>query len=81
MQQGIPVDAVISDLEMPRRDGFGLLASIKNQPHWPQTPIIILTPRTEEKHCPLAFFLGVFLRQALFGNGITPQPLPGFKIT
>lgn len=36
-------DLVISDLNMPKLDGFALLAAIRRHPEWSATPFIILT--------------------------------------
>lgn len=38
-------DAVISDLEMPRLDGFGLLEEMKRQPKLASIPVILVTSR------------------------------------
>ncbi len=42
-------DLVISDLEMPRMDGFGLLAEIRAHPSTSQLPAIILTTRSSAR--------------------------------
>jgi chemotaxis protein histidine kinase CheA/CheY-like chemotaxis protein len=38
-------DLVISDIEMPRMDGFGLLAEIRAHPGTSQLPVVIVTTR------------------------------------
>ncbi|OQX18011.1 MAG: hypothetical protein BWK76_08890 [Desulfobulbaceae bacterium A2] len=38
-----PVDAVISDIMMPGRDGFDLLSSLRNDPKFQDLPVVILT--------------------------------------
>ncbi len=38
-------DLVISDIEMPRMDGFGLLAEIRAHPSTRQLPVVIVTTR------------------------------------
>ncbi|OQX20341.1 MAG: hypothetical protein BWK76_01835 [Desulfobulbaceae bacterium A2] len=38
-----PVDAVISDIMMPVRDGFDLLAALRNDPKYQDLPVVILT--------------------------------------
>ncbi|MBW4493671.1 MAG: hybrid sensor histidine kinase/response regulator [Oscillatoria princeps RMCB-10] len=38
-------DLVISDIEMPRMDGFGLLAEIRAHPSTSQLPVVIVTTR------------------------------------
>ena len=36
-----PFDLVVSDINMPHRDGFHLLNVIRNR--WPNTPVILMT--------------------------------------
>lgn len=43
--RGEPVDAVISDVEMPGLDGFELTRTIRRTPNWEQVPVIIMTSR------------------------------------
>jgi two-component system chemotaxis sensor kinase CheA len=38
-----PVDLVISDINMPKMDGFMLTRSIKEDPHFAQIPVILVT--------------------------------------
>lgn len=38
-----PIDVVILDLQMPKIDGFGVLASLKKDPKFTDTPILALT--------------------------------------
>ncbi len=38
-------DVVISDLEMPRLDGFGLVRRMRNNPKYSNTPILIISTR------------------------------------
>ena len=42
---GRQFDLVISDIEMPRMDGFGLLAEIRAHPGTSQLPVVIVTTR------------------------------------
>lgn len=58
LQRGIPIRAVITDIEMPRLDGFGLLAQIRAHPLYDQLPVVMLTSRSGEKHRQLAQRLG-----------------------
>lgn len=58
LQAGIPVQAVVSDVEMPRLDGFGFLAHVKSQPELKQIPVVMLTSRSGDKHRNLAMTLG-----------------------
>lgn len=58
LKAGARVDAVISDIEMPRLDGFGFLSRIKSEPNHKHIPIIMLTSRSGDKHRRLAMSLG-----------------------
>jgi chemosensory pili system protein ChpA (sensor histidine kinase/response regulator) len=53
-----PPDVFLLDVEMPRMDGFQLLSALRQQPQFAQTPIIMITSRTGEKHRQTAFRLG-----------------------
>jgi chemosensory pili system protein ChpA (sensor histidine kinase/response regulator) len=50
---------VLSDIEMPRMDGFELLASIRNEARLRDLPVIMITSRTGQKHREKAEALGV----------------------
>ncbi len=50
---------VLSDIEMPRMDGFELLASIRNDSTLHDLPVIMITSRTGSKHREKAESLGV----------------------
>jgi two-component system, chemotaxis family, sensor histidine kinase and response regulator PixL len=52
------VQAVVSDVEMPRLDGFGFLAHVKSKPELKQIPVVMLTSRSGDKHRNLAMTLG-----------------------
>lgn len=41
-------DLVVSDVEMPNLDGFGLVGAIKRDPDLKQIPVILVTSRSEE---------------------------------
>jgi two-component system, chemotaxis family, sensor histidine kinase and response regulator PixL len=58
LHNGLEVDAVICDVEMPRLDGFGFLAAAKAQPTYQDLPIVMLTSRGGDKHRRIAFSLG-----------------------
>jgi chemosensory pili system protein ChpA (sensor histidine kinase/response regulator) len=51
-------DVIVTDIEMPRMDGFELLTSVRARPSIAATPIVILTSRSGEKHRGRAFELG-----------------------
>jgi chemosensory pili system protein ChpA (sensor histidine kinase/response regulator) len=52
-------DFVILDIEMPRMDGFEVVAHMRNHPRLKETPVIMVTSRSGEKHRERAFKLGV----------------------
>jgi two-component system, chemotaxis family, sensor histidine kinase and response regulator PixL len=58
LENGLSVQAIICDIEMPRLDGFGFLARAKNTPDLKQVPVVMLTSRSGEKHRKLAESLG-----------------------
>jgi chemosensory pili system protein ChpA (sensor histidine kinase/response regulator) len=59
IQSGRKFDAVLLDMEMPRMDGYELLALLRSQPQFATLPIVMLTSRAAEKHRSKAFELGV----------------------
>lgn len=52
------IDVIISDLEMPKMNGFQLLSHIRQHQDWSKKPVVILTSRSSEKHRQLAEELG-----------------------
>ena len=50
---------VLSDIEMPRMDGFDLVRNIRGDDHLKGLPVIMITSRIAEKHRELAKELGV----------------------
>jgi chemotaxis family two-component system sensor histidine kinase/response regulator PixL len=52
------IQVVISDLEMPRMNGFELLGNFRQYPKLAKIPVVILTSRSSEKHRRLAQELG-----------------------
>lgn len=50
--------AVVSDLEMPRMNGYELLTAIRSRPTSATLPVMIMTTRAGEKHQQVAFQLG-----------------------
>ncbi|WP_147165080.1 hybrid sensor histidine kinase/response regulator, partial [Pararhodospirillum oryzae] len=44
-----PFDAVLTDVEMPAMDGFTLTATLRRDPRYATTPIIIITSREKEE--------------------------------
>jgi chemosensory pili system protein ChpA (sensor histidine kinase/response regulator) len=53
-----PPKVVLLDVEMPRMDGYELLASLRSKPQFEHTPIIMITSRAGEKHRRKAIELG-----------------------
>ncbi len=51
-------DVVLSDLEMPRMNGYELLEELRRRPDSKDVPIIIMTTRAGDKHRNLALELG-----------------------
>ena len=58
LQQERP-SVVLSDIEMPRMDGFDLVRNIRSDPRLAQLPVIMITSRIAEKHREHARELGV----------------------
>ena len=44
-----PADLVLTDVEMPRMDGFALTEAIRAQPNLANVPIVVLTSRADEE--------------------------------
>jgi chemosensory pili system protein ChpA (sensor histidine kinase/response regulator) len=53
------VDVVVTDLEMPRLNGYELIRDLKRRPATRDVPIVVLTTRAGAKHLALARQLGV----------------------
>lgn len=58
LESGLPIQAVICDIEMPRMDGYGFLAHVKAKPDFKSIPVAMLTSRSGDKHRKLAMTLG-----------------------
>jgi chemosensory pili system protein ChpA (sensor histidine kinase/response regulator) len=58
LQETLP-DIILSDIEMPRMDGFELTRNVRGDSRTASTPLIIISSRTAEKHRNLAQELGV----------------------
>jgi chemotaxis family two-component system sensor histidine kinase/response regulator PixL len=52
------IEVIISDLEMPRMNGFELLSYIRQDDKIAKKPVVVLTSRSAAKHRQLAVELG-----------------------
>ena len=50
---------VLSDIEMPRMDGFDLVRNLRADARWRDLPVIMITSRIAQKHREHAVELGV----------------------
>ncbi len=50
---------MLSDIEMPRMDGFELVRSVRSNPLWKDLPVITISSRMAEKHRQVAKEIGV----------------------
>jgi chemosensory pili system protein ChpA (sensor histidine kinase/response regulator) len=66
-------DVVLADIEMPRLDGYGLLAALRAQPDTASLPVVMLTSRTAQRHRDRAMELGA--------NGYLTKPYRPAEVT
>ncbi len=66
------IDLIVSDVEMPRLNGFELLAKVRAQPAFKNTPVIMATSRTGDRHKQEAKRLGA---TDYLGKPVQPQEL------
>ena len=66
------IDLILSDVEMPRVNGFELLAKARAQPAFKNTPIVMATSRTGDRHRQQASSLGA---TDYLGKPVQPQQL------
>ncbi|AFZ36926.1 CheA signal transduction histidine kinase [Stanieria cyanosphaera PCC 7437] len=66
------IDLVLSDIEMPRVNGFELLQKIRSHPVWEEIPVVMATSRTGDRHRQQAMDLGA---TGYLGKPIQPQEL------
>jgi CheY-like chemotaxis protein len=85
------VDVVVTDLEMPRVNGYELIEDLRRRAATRNVPVVVLTTRAGEKHVSLARRLGVqhyvskpvdehaFVRliESLAGAGVVEPALTG----
>ena len=65
-------EIILTDIEMPRMDGFGLARNIRDDARTAKTPLIMISSRTAEKHQNLAKEIGV---DAFFGKPVHDDEL------
>ena len=56
---GKPPDIILTDVEMPRMNGYDLLASMKQQENLKTIPVVMITSRSSHKHRQKGVDLGV----------------------
>jgi chemosensory pili system protein ChpA (sensor histidine kinase/response regulator) len=57
-QTETPPDIILLDMEMPRMDGYELLAALRKMPAWADVPMVMITSRAGDKHRRKAMELG-----------------------
>ena len=65
-------DAILTDIEMPRMDGFALARNVRDDARTANTPLIMISSRTADKHQNLAKDIGV---DAFFGKPVQDEEL------
>lgn len=65
-------DIILTDIEMPRMDGFGLARNIRDDERTTNTPLIMISSRTADKHQNMAKEIGV---DAFFGKPVQDEEL------
>ncbi|WP_019509483.1 response regulator [Pleurocapsa sp. PCC 7319] len=66
------IDLIVSDIEMPRLNGFELLEQVRVKPAFKNTPIVMATSRTGDRHKQEAKRLGA---TDYLGKPVQPQEL------
>jgi chemosensory pili system protein ChpA (sensor histidine kinase/response regulator) len=56
---GLVVDVIVTDLEMPNVNGFELIRDLRRRPATREVPVVVLTTRVGNKHMGVARQLGV----------------------
>jgi chemosensory pili system protein ChpA (sensor histidine kinase/response regulator) len=51
-------DVILTDVEMPRMDGYELLSTLKKNEQWKDIPVVMITSRAGDKHRQKAVELG-----------------------
>jgi CheY-like chemotaxis protein len=66
------IDLILSDVEMPKVNGFELLQQVRANPIFKNTPVVMATSRTGDRHRQEAIKLGA---TDYLGKPIQPQEL------
>ncbi|HIK05515.1 MAG TPA: response regulator [Trichormus sp. M33_DOE_039] len=72
LSNGLQVEGVICDIEMPRLDGYGFLDKVSSSSTTKNIPVVMLTSRSSNKHRQLAMQLGA---RAYFSKPYNEQEL------
>lgn len=70
--QTMTPDIILTDIEMPRMDGFEFSRHVRDNPNTANTPLIIISSRTAEKHRTVAQQIGV---NAFLGKPVQDEDL------
>jgi two-component system chemotaxis sensor kinase CheA len=70
LREGLSVDAVVTDVQMPNMDGFALTKAIKSEPSLQQIPVIIVTSleRDEEKAVGIDVGADAYITKSVFNQ-------------
>ena len=49
MEKEVCPDLIVSDIMMPRMDGYAFLEAVRTHPKWTCIPFVFLTAKTEDK--------------------------------
>ena len=47
LAQGEKPDVIVTDINMPRMDGFGFIEEVRSDPHYRGVPILVLTTESD----------------------------------
>ena len=59
LRQGTLPDVILTDVEMPRMDGYELVSAVQQDEDFRAIPIVFITSRASEKHRERAAELGI----------------------
>lgn len=70
--QEVAPDIILTDIEMPRMDGFEFSRYVRDNPSTAKTPLIVISSRTADKHRNVAAEIGV---NAFLGKPVQDEEL------